>query len=84
MPTIFRSSGWLRRGCNASADHRCDQRRGDIADAAGFVDDRGDQQIFGTGIHGALEDVDDFADLFCGGIGEGCFADARLSDEAGI
>jgi hypothetical protein len=69
---------------DAAADHGGDEGRRHVAQVAAAFDHGGDQQIFGAGIHGGLQNVDVAAHAASGGIGEGGFADTRLAEEARV
>ena len=83
-PALLAHAVALVEDGDAAADHGGDQRRGDVAQASLAGDHRGDQQIFGAGIEGGLEDVDVASHAPAGGVGEGGLADTRLAQQPRI
>ena len=69
---------------NTAHDHRADERRCDVAKAAFALDDRRDQQIFRSRIHGRLHDEDVTTHPLRCGIGQRGLADAGFADQPRI
>ncbi len=81
-PAFFAHAVSFIEDGDAAANHGGDQRRGDVAKAAGALDHRGDQQVFGTRVHGGLQDVDLAPHTLARGVGESGLADAGLAEQA--